>query len=579
MSGRAFHLPCSRPSATLSAPVYPLTASSTGQNVSYGQTAEQRSDGAYTLSTYTNNEAYNDLPATNVYDPPLVETVPYNDRSFERGRLLTETDYTPANQPVRSTQTLYQRPGNPDIYSAPAISQTYYSNCNNKSDATNGAVSRSAYELYWYPFVPLQKITTTYDLNGLNPQSTTTNYTWDFLNKQLENEETTNSNGQQTTKDYFYPNDPAIGVGSAVYQAMAAKNMIAVPIQTETDGPSQISVATMDYAEWPTGSGKFYPQDVKQRVTTSGTTQTLTTINGYDNYGNVLQQTSKDGIIKSFAWGYNNSLPVAAIENAQNTFTQTTQNATKTGSIAVAAGNSASFTTSAAGNIVLSIQLNGAPSTAFIVEMTLNSTGVNLCFPFNNSSYCGPSGVSTITLSGMPAGTYNLSISHLSIASGASSVQANITYSYTGTQTVSSGLTEFFVNNFEDDPTAMTGTAHTGNKFHYAGTNSYTISWPLPNSRTYILNYWYRNNGIWKVATAPFNGTAVLTSGDAYDDIRISPSDAHLTTYTYDPLVGMTSSTDERELTTYYRYDTFQRLTDITDKNGNIIKHIEYHYQ
>ena len=49
--------------------------------------------------------------------------------------------------------------------------------------------------------------------------------------------------------------------------------------------------------------------------------------------------------------------------------------------------------------------------------------------------------------------------------------------------------------------------------------------------------------------------------------------------YTYAPLVGMTSATDAKGQTTYYEYDGFQRLVNIKDQYGNILKHTDYHYQ
>ena len=52
-----------------------------------------------------------------------------------------------------------------------------------------------------------------------------------------------------------------------------------------------------------------------------------------------------------------------------------------------------------------------------------------------------------------------------------------------------------------------------------------------------------------------------------------------VTTYTYLPLVGITSMTDPKGETTTYEYDSFQRLMNIKDKDGNIIKHIDYNYQ
>ncbi|MNH31455.1 hypothetical protein D3C86_1602120 [compost metagenome] len=71
----------------------------------------------------------------------------------------------------------------------------------------------------------------------------------------------------------------------------------------------------------------------------------------------------------------------------------------------------------------------------------------------------------------------------------------------------------------------------------------------------------------------------LLAEGDAIDDIRIYPDDAQMITYTYEPLVGMTSSTDAKGKTTYYVYDGFQRLKWIKDQDGNILKTMDYHYQ
>lgn len=65
----------------------------------------------------------------------------------------------------------------------------------------------------------------------------------------------------------------------------------------------------------------------------------------------------------------------------------------------------------------------------------------------------------------------------------------------------------------------------------------------------------------------------------ALDNLRALPalSKAMVTTYTYDPLVGITSVTDPMGNTLYYSYDHFNRLTFVKDKDGNVIEGTEYH--
>ena len=63
------------------------------------------------------------------------------------------------------------------------------------------------------------------------------------------------------------------------------------------------------------------------------------------------------------------------------------------------------------------------------------------------------------------------------------------------------------------------------------------------------------------------------------DNLQKALPNALITTYTYKPLVGMTSMTDPRGGTTTYEYDSFGRLSKVKDANGKVINTYDYHYQ
>ncbi|WP_281228759.1 RHS repeat domain-containing protein [Flavobacterium aquiphilum] len=65
----------------------------------------------------------------------------------------------------------------------------------------------------------------------------------------------------------------------------------------------------------------------------------------------------------------------------------------------------------------------------------------------------------------------------------------------------------------------------------------------------------------------------------ALANLRNSLPNAMVTTYTYDPLIGVTSITDPKGYTTYYQYDNFNRLKQVIDAQGNILSENQYNYK
>lgn len=136
----------------------------------------------------------------------------------------------------------------------------------------------------------------------------------------------------------------------------------------------------------------------------------------------------------------------------------------------------------------------------------------------------------------------------------------------------------------------------TGSTSYVAG-NLFLSKSALSSSGTYIVSYWSANGyynvnsssatagptkGIWTYyqhrVVNPASGTITISGTGSIDEVRLYPEGAQMTTYTYDPLIGMTSKCEANSRITYYEYDKFNRLSIIRDQNSNVIKKICYNY-
>lgn len=119
----------------------------------------------------------------------------------------------------------------------------------------------------------------------------------------------------------------------------------------------------------------------------------------------------------------------------------------------------------------------------------------------------------------------------------------------------------------------------TGGKTGLISRNGYAKSLSGIDNGTYILSYWLKNTTAWTLQSNKVSVTAnsyAINIAGQIDELRFYPENAQITTYTYEPFAGMTSSTNVNNQTTYYEYDSYKRLKNIRDNNRNILKQISY---
>lgn len=162
---------------------------------------------------------------------------------------------------------------------------------------------------------------------------------------------------------------------------------------------------------------------------------------------------------------------------------------------------------------------------------------------------------------------------------------SSFVWAYDGTkpiaQAVNAEETEIFYTSFEDDGTSSS-TASTGDYVKNLS-SAYSISKTI-DAGNYLLTYHWRSNSSspWELQVESKTHTSgsistSKTSGQI-DELRLYPEDAQLTTYTYDPLIGVTSITDPNYQTMYFEYDDFGRLIEVRDSDGVLIQEVEYNY-
>ena len=150
---------------------------------------------------------------------------------------------------------------------------------------------------------------------------------------------------------------------------------------------------------------------------------------------------------------------------------------------------------------------------------------------------------------------------------------------------------------FTSGSTVTDATSPTGAKAYSLGAISKSS---LNSSQKYILSYWQKtgasvtitgggttsnsisgrvlNNWTYKEIMITGTSTIGISGSGSIDELRLYPATAQMTSYTYDGLFRMVAQCGVNSTISYYEYDSFNRLIDIKDQYGNVIKVFEYNY-
>ncbi len=151
---------------------------------------------------------------------------------------------------------------------------------------------------------------------------------------------------------------------------------------------------------------------------------------------------------------------------------------------------------------------------------------------------------------------------------------------------------------YNSSAVAADNTTPTGsNVFGLSASNNISIG-GLKTATTYVVSYWSKTESVYTVTgstavtqgktingwtyfehTVKNTGSVIVSGTGSIDEVRLYPSTAQMVSYTYSPLIGITSESDVANRITYYFYDSIGRLKWIKDQDGNIVKTFQYHFQ
>ncbi len=456
--------------------------------------------------------------------------------------------------------------------------------------------------LAFYPYLE-SKTTTEYDTSG-NSTVSFTEENWTYNSNLMPVTHTvTDKNGKKVTATTTYADKYQF----EPYTKMQSKCMFGLPVENAVYTDRKI--VSGEIREYAVTGNSILPAKISRLELSSpadsmsyrkfdgsimdnrymALTQTLK----YDGRGNPEHILLRNGDELSYIWDSRAAQPVFAAKNAANTYKETTIK-TPVQSIDRIELNpdepsynhkEYSITTSKEGDVT--INLEGMLGYDWYVSGTFDDKSFQIKQMRSGKPVSGEWELysvleSSVVFRSVSPGKHTLKIQSTDVRKQNENRHENgsMSVAYRGTlsHTETSGTDEFIFEDFES--TGSNGIYPFGFHSRKCFAGPYRINLNGDSDRKYIIDYQVYFQGKWQYRRRTAKGRSdVIDEGiNPIDNVRVFPEDAEVTSYTWIPYIGMSSSTDMRGRTTSYEYDSSGRLKCIKDNNGNIIRHYSVHY-
>jgi YD repeat-containing protein len=571
---------------------------SKGSHIGYSEVVEKRRDGSYTRYKYSNFGPGNFDESGKYLMGTWASQAPYTSAEQVRGNLLAEQVYNSQEQLVKEQNIAYSTINEgPEYVDAVNTAGINFPQCRQGYPFPGNFYigSLSYYKVKTSSVLPTAITTTLYDTNGRNGVTTTS--TTDYNTYRLAVTKTeTNSNNETLRTIYRYPFDikdinnsvpaqPFVDPTTSALSAMTAKNMIGFPIETVTSRNGFITNATVQTYLLNGVNNNIVPyqsfsletaQPLSQYRNTTANPLVIAggipqmrlkaTYTQYDAKGNLLGLLKEGGATTSYLWSYQNSLPSAKVENAlPNEIFHSSFEDDKMVSDAVP--DAANTWYSPGAYLKFEATPSDRPSTRSVAHTGRLAGALYTSTPGEQAHAFSP----TLTIAKRALATKYV-LSGWIYTNGA---QASIwVFPNLPSARRSDGTMDYyqgFSNTARPDlyPLYLNTTPDQAGKWVY-----FEKEVDVPGDATLLT---FRLTNFWSAAS----NSTITTNGAGvwFDDIRLHPAGAQMTTYTHQPGVGATSTSDVNNRPTFYEYDALERLTLVRDQDGNILKQLDYHYQ